>query len=339
MVPLRSQRLRWSRGSEPSNNAPSFASDPINEIDATEDAAYSSTLADDASDPEGDPMTFTFSEVSGPGPSWLSVSTNGVLSGTPGATNIGDHVFTVQVDATGGSDTATLNITVNAEAQAAFLVADAHVRGGTRGNDNFGGVEDLRLKDDGAGDRNTKVAVFRFDTTADDYSTAEAINLSLFVSQAEDVSGTVYLYGVTGATANGLALQNFVEGTGLGTAVAGITYNNGGVFNTSALGIDDSLASGYLFDSEASDTDGVATALASRDFETATFAGSEGDNWNFSTAAMLDFAQASTDDTLTFLMIRLSDTPLKSASFASKENMNSPIGNGLAGPTLSVMEP
>ncbi|NIS54696.1 MAG: silent information regulator protein Sir2, partial [Phycisphaerae bacterium] len=58
--------------------------------------------------PEGDPMTF--SKVSGP--AWLSVAANGDLSGTPVNSDVGLNVFTVQVDATGGSDTATLNITV-----------------------------------------------------------------------------------------------------------------------------------------------------------------------------------------------------------------------------------
>jgi hypothetical protein len=90
------------------NQPPSFTSDPINEISADEDVAYSSSIADDASDPESDPMTF--SKVSGP--TWLSVASNGDLSGTPGTSDVGANVFTVQVDATGGSDTATLNITV-----------------------------------------------------------------------------------------------------------------------------------------------------------------------------------------------------------------------------------
>jgi hypothetical protein len=90
------------------NGAPSFTVDPINEVSATEDAAYSSTIADNASDPESDPMTF--SKVSGP--AWLSVASNGTLSGTPGNSDVGVNVFTVQVAATGGSDTATLNITV-----------------------------------------------------------------------------------------------------------------------------------------------------------------------------------------------------------------------------------
>jgi len=93
------------------NSAPTFTSDPINEVNATEDVAYSSTIADDASDPDSDPMTF--SKVDGP--DWLYVSTNGVLSGTPAQSDAGANVFTVQVDdGNGGTDTATLNITVNA---------------------------------------------------------------------------------------------------------------------------------------------------------------------------------------------------------------------------------
>jgi hypothetical protein len=92
------------------NQPPVFTADPINEIAATEDAAYSSTIADDAYDPESDPMTF--SKVSGP--AWLSVASDGTLSGTPSNSDVGLNVFTVQVDATGGSDTATLNITVDA---------------------------------------------------------------------------------------------------------------------------------------------------------------------------------------------------------------------------------
>jgi hypothetical protein len=92
------------------NNAPSFTSETINEIDAIEDVAYSSTIADDASDSESDPMTF--SKLSGP--AWLNVAPDGTLSGTPGDSDTNDvpNVFTVQVSATGGLDTAILNIEV-----------------------------------------------------------------------------------------------------------------------------------------------------------------------------------------------------------------------------------
>lgn len=93
----------------PVNQAPAFTIDPFSTANATENAAYSASIAGDASDPESDPMTF--SKVSGP--TWLSVATDGTLSGTPIAGDVGPNAFTVQVDATGGSDTATLNITVD----------------------------------------------------------------------------------------------------------------------------------------------------------------------------------------------------------------------------------
>jgi hypothetical protein len=99
-----------SDGEAPPNQAPSFTSNPIVEANAAEGAAYSSSIADNATDPESDPMSF--SKVSGP--TWLSVASDGSLSGTPGAGDAGLNTFTVQVDATGGSDTATLEITVDA---------------------------------------------------------------------------------------------------------------------------------------------------------------------------------------------------------------------------------
>ncbi|MCK4564427.1 MAG: hypothetical protein KAU94_07125, partial [Verrucomicrobia bacterium] len=91
------------------NLPPAFTADPFSTANGTENAAYSASIAGDASDPESDPMTF--SKVSGP--TWLNVASDGTLSGTPLAGDVGLNAFTVQVDATGGSDTATLNITVD----------------------------------------------------------------------------------------------------------------------------------------------------------------------------------------------------------------------------------
>ncbi|PXA05145.1 hypothetical protein DDZ13_04070 [Coraliomargarita sinensis] len=92
------------------NNAPTWAVDPVNEVDATEDAAYSATLADDASDGDSDPLTFA--KVSGP--AWLSVAANGDLSGTPTNADVGANSFTVSVtdNIIATPVEATLNITV-----------------------------------------------------------------------------------------------------------------------------------------------------------------------------------------------------------------------------------
>jgi hypothetical protein len=99
-----------SDGGGGGNNPPQFTSDPIVEINATEDAAYSSSIADDADDPDSDPLTF--SKISGP--AWLIVASSGALSGTPGAGDVGLNSFTVEVDdGQGGTDQATLEITVD----------------------------------------------------------------------------------------------------------------------------------------------------------------------------------------------------------------------------------
>jgi len=91
------------------NRPPAFANDPFTKPNATAGQAYNSSIAADATDPDGDPLTF--SKVSGP--AWLSVASNGALSGTPAAANQGLNTFAVGVsDGRGGSDMATMNITV-----------------------------------------------------------------------------------------------------------------------------------------------------------------------------------------------------------------------------------
>ncbi|WP_321375640.1 putative Ig domain-containing protein [uncultured Draconibacterium sp.] len=83
--------IEYTVGEE--NEPPIFVSNPLIEIDGTQDAAYNSSLADDATDPEGDPLTFH--KISGP--DWLTVAANGDLSGTPDYSEIGSNNWTVQV--------------------------------------------------------------------------------------------------------------------------------------------------------------------------------------------------------------------------------------------------
>src|SRR6185437_4615652 len=75
------------------NNPPAFAADPIVKSNATQSVAYSGSIAGDASDPDSDPLTF----AKAGGPAWLSVASNGALSGTPGSANVGLNSFTVRV--------------------------------------------------------------------------------------------------------------------------------------------------------------------------------------------------------------------------------------------------
>jgi hypothetical protein len=100
------------------NVSPTFTSDPIVEIEATEGVPYVAVLSDNATDPDtGD--TLTFSKIDGP--SWLTIASDGGLTGTPSSQDVGPNSFTVQVsDASGATDTATLSIMVNAAAETYF---------------------------------------------------------------------------------------------------------------------------------------------------------------------------------------------------------------------------
>ena len=107
------------------NDAPTFTVDPISSSNATEGAAYSDTIAGTATDIDaGD--TLTYSKVSGP--TWLSVAANGALSATPAAGDVGAKTFTVEFsDGNGGTDQATLNITVDAAPAGTMHVSDIQV--------------------------------------------------------------------------------------------------------------------------------------------------------------------------------------------------------------------
>jgi len=96
-------------GGGATNNPPAFTSDPIVKANGNQGLSYSGSIASNANDADADPLTFAKSA----GPAWLSVATNGALIGTPGAANVGVNSFTVSAsDGRGGSDTATLQITV-----------------------------------------------------------------------------------------------------------------------------------------------------------------------------------------------------------------------------------
>jgi uncharacterized repeat protein (TIGR03803 family) len=88
---------------------PLFLSNPFTQASATATAPYSASLSTNAVTPAGDGLTFA--KVSGP--AWLSVATDGTLSGIPAVADIGANVFTVSLaDTNGWSSTATITITV-----------------------------------------------------------------------------------------------------------------------------------------------------------------------------------------------------------------------------------
>ncbi|HKL21569.1 MAG TPA: glycosyl hydrolase family 28-related protein [Tichowtungia sp.] len=92
------------------NEHPVFVSDPVVKSDATEGLPYDATLEDDAGDSDADDI-LTYSKTNGP--AWLNVASDGALSGTPLAEDVGLNSFRVEVfDGKGGTDFATLEITV-----------------------------------------------------------------------------------------------------------------------------------------------------------------------------------------------------------------------------------
>jgi hypothetical protein len=90
--------------------APAFTSDSITKPAGAIGQAYEQTLAGQATDPNGS-ASLTFSKAGGP--AWLTVGSNGRLSGVPSAADAGLSRFIVRVtDPSGLADDATLNITV-----------------------------------------------------------------------------------------------------------------------------------------------------------------------------------------------------------------------------------
>jgi hypothetical protein len=91
------------------NWAPTFTVNPFSEPDAMAGQAYSANISTNATDLNGDALTFA--KVSGP--AWLNVSGTGGLSGTPFSPDAGPNSFVVSVTDPGSlSNTATLNINV-----------------------------------------------------------------------------------------------------------------------------------------------------------------------------------------------------------------------------------
>ena len=91
------------------NRAPVFVSNPFTLTSANAGQSYSGTLATSASDPNAD--SITFAKLSGP--AWLSVASNGSLSGTPFTPNVGTNSFLVRAtDPSGLATQATLNLGV-----------------------------------------------------------------------------------------------------------------------------------------------------------------------------------------------------------------------------------
>lgn len=89
------------------NRGPVFSPTLIKLSDANGIGSYSGNLNAHATDPDGNPLTFTKLN----GPAWLNVAANGTLSGVPGTADNGQNTFVVRAtDPSGASSDATLMI-------------------------------------------------------------------------------------------------------------------------------------------------------------------------------------------------------------------------------------
>jgi hypothetical protein len=169
-------------GGSGTNNPPAFTSDPIAKPNATQGQSYSGSIASNVSDPDADPLTFA--KTSGPG--WLSVASNGALGGISAAADIGLNSFTVSVsDGRGGSDTATLQITVVAPLSAPTnLVATSAVTKRI----------DLSWTDNSAGESGFKIERSTNSKSYSQFATVDA-NVTTF-SDTSLHSGRKYYYRV-----------------------------------------------------------------------------------------------------------------------------------------------
>jgi len=94
------------------NIAPYFIANPFSLPGIVAGQSYSGTIATNATDPNPG-VTLTFALVSGP--AWLTVATNGAVTGTPLSPNVGTNTFVVSVtDPASLSNTATMYIAVQA---------------------------------------------------------------------------------------------------------------------------------------------------------------------------------------------------------------------------------
>ena len=92
------------------NDAPEFTFTAPTSTD--EDAAFSYQLT--ASDIDVDVVEETLTYESVSAPSWMNVSSSGLISGTPANQDVGDHEVTVKVtDSAGASDEKTFTLTIN----------------------------------------------------------------------------------------------------------------------------------------------------------------------------------------------------------------------------------
>jgi Putative Ig domain/Galactose oxidase, central domain len=128
------------------NWPPTFSASAYTLASVNAGTSYSGSIAADASDLDGD--TVTFAKVSGP--AWLTVASNGALSGTPANSDANTNTFVVSATDPGGmSNTATLNIYVNG---APSFIANPFSLPGVNAGQSYSGTIATNAADPNPGD-------------------------------------------------------------------------------------------------------------------------------------------------------------------------------------------
>lgn len=105
--------------------APQFVSGSISKPDAREGQFYEGSIAADANDANGDEISFLMLD----GPSWLNVSADGVLSGTPGAGDVGANAFSIEASDGVLTGSAIINVQVQ-DINAPIILSSDDFEGG-----------------------------------------------------------------------------------------------------------------------------------------------------------------------------------------------------------------
>ncbi|MCO7226022.1 NosD domain-containing protein [Pleionea sp. CnH1-48] len=115
--------------STPSGPLPPYFNDSaLVKTAAHQNYPYSGSIAADATDPNGDALTFR--KISGP--DWLQVNSDGTLSGTPTSSDVGDNRFVVETSDGTFSAPATLDIFVH-DATVPIVISEANFETDTSG--------------------------------------------------------------------------------------------------------------------------------------------------------------------------------------------------------------
>ena len=125
---------------------PTFGVNPLTLPGADAGQVYSANIATNASDLNRDALTFAM--VSGP--SWLTVASNGALSGTPANTNANTNMFLISATDTGGlSSTDTVYISVTG---APYFINNPFTLPGIVASQNYSGTIATNATDPNTGD-------------------------------------------------------------------------------------------------------------------------------------------------------------------------------------------